>query len=76
MEKVETLLSSLLVGVGDMVTARERVYLAFGITCAVDYFHDHLRVAHGLINGETVFVTQQLCAKLLYRSTGRLSADR
>ena len=47
MEKVETPLSSLLVDVGDMVTVRERVDLAFGIVCAVDYFHDHLRVAHG-----------------------------
>ena len=65
MEKVETSLSSLLHDVGDVVRVRERVDLAFGIVCAVEYFHDHLRVAHGLISGDTVFVTQQLSAKLL-----------
>ena len=65
MEKVETSLSSLLYDVGQMVTMRERVDLALGISCAVEYFHDHLRVAHGLISGDTVFVTQQLSAKML-----------
>ena len=78
MEKVETSLSSLLRDVGDMVTVRERVDLAFGIVCAVEYFHDQLRVAHGLINCDTVFVSQQLSAKLLDPSaafllTGKLS---
>ena len=29
------------------------------------YFHDHLKMAHGLITGDTVFVTQQLSAKVL-----------
>ena len=77
-EKVETSLSSLLRDVGDMVSVRERVDLAFGIVCAVEYFHDHLRVAHGLISCDTVFVTQQLSAKLLDPSaafllTGKLS---
>ena len=65
MERVETSLSSLLHDVSSMVTVRERVDLAFGIVCAVEYFHDHLGVAHGLISGETVFVTQQLSAKML-----------
>ena len=67
MLKVETSLSSLLDDVGDMVTVRERVDLAFGIVCAVEYFHEQLslRVAHGLISCDTVFVTQQLRAKLL-----------
>ena len=65
MEKVETSLSSLLCDVGDRVTARERVDLAFGIVSAVEYFHEQLRVAHGLICCDTVFVTQQLSAKLL-----------
>ena len=78
MEKVETSLSSLLGDVGDMVTVRERVDLAFGIVCAVEYFHEQLRVAHGLISCDTVFVTQQLRAKLLDPSaafllTGKLS---
>ena len=65
MEKVETSLSSLLCDVGDRVTVRERVDLAFGIVCAVGYFHEQLRVSHGLISCDTVFVTQQLSAKLL-----------
>ena len=65
MEKVETSLSSLLNDVGDVVRVRERVDLAFGIVYAVEYFHDHLRMAHGLISGDTVFVTQELSAKLL-----------
>ena len=78
MEKVETSLSSLLRDVGDMVSVRERVDLAFGIVCAVEYFHDQLRVAHGLISCDTVFVSQQLSAKLLDPSaafllTGKLS---
>ena len=78
MEKVETSLSSLLRDMGDMVSVRERVDLAFGIVCAVEYFHNHLRVAHGLISCDTVFVTQQLSAKLLDPSaafllTGKLS---
>ena len=81
MEKVETSLSSLsslLRDVGDMVSVRERVDLAFGIVCAVEYFHNQLRVAHGLINCDTVFVSQQLSAKLLDPSaafllTGKLS---
>ena len=49
MEKVETSLSSLLLDVGDMVTMRERIDLAFGVVSAihVQYFHKHLRVAHG-----------------------------
>ena len=80
MEKVETSLSSILRDVGEMVTVRERVDLAFGIVCAVEYFHDHLRVAHGLISCDTVFVTQQLTAKLLDPSaafllTGKLSEN-
>ena len=80
MEKVETSLSSLLRDVGGLVTVRERVDLAFGIVCAVEYFHDHLRVAHGLISCDTVFVTQQLSAKLLDPSvafllTGKLSEN-
>ena len=61
MEKVETSLLSILRDVCEMVTVRERVYLAFGIVCAVEYFHDHLRVTHGLISCDTVFVTQQNC---------------
>ena len=65
MEKVETSLSSLLCDVGDRVTVRERVDLAFGIVCAVEYFHEQLRMAHGLIRCDTVFVAQQLTAKLL-----------
>ena len=78
MEEVETSLSSLLGDVGDMVTVRERVDLAFGIVCAVEYFHEQLRVAHGLISCDTVFVAQQLRAKLLDPSaafllTGKLS---
>ena len=72
MEKVETSLSSLLGDVGDMVTVRERVDLAFGIVCAVEYFHEQLRMAHGLISCDTVFVTQQLRAKLLDPSTSFL----
>jgi hypothetical protein len=64
-EKVETPLSSLLLDVGEMVTLRERVNLAFGIMSAVEYFHDHLNMSHGLICSDTVFVTQQLTAKLL-----------
>ena len=80
LEKVETSLSSILRDVGDMVTVRERVDLAFGIVCAVEYFHDQLRVAHGLISCDTVFVTQQLSAKLLDPSaafllTGKLSEN-
>ena len=80
MEKVETSLSSLLGDVGDMVTVRERVDLAFGIVCAVEYFHEQLRVAHGLISCDTVFVTQQLRAKVLDPSaafllTGKLSKN-
>ena len=78
MEKVETSLTSLLNDVDHMVTMRERVNMAFGIIYAVEYFHDHLRVPHGFINGDTVFVTQQLSAKLLDPSaafllTGKLS---
>ena len=78
MEKVESSLSSILRDVGEKVTARERVDLAFGIVCAVDYFHNQLSVAHGLISCDTVFVTQQLSAKLLDPSaafllTGKLS---
>ena len=65
MEKVEASLSSILRDVGDMLTVRERVDLAFGVVCAVEYFHDQLRVAHGLISCDTVFITQQLSAKLL-----------
>ena len=77
-EKVEASLSSLLLDVGEMLTVRERVDLAFGIACAVEYLHGHLGVAHGLITGETVFVTRQLNAKLLDPSaaflvTGKLS---
>ena len=72
MEKVETSLSSLLYDVGNMVTMRERVDLAFGIVCAVEYFHAHLSVAHGLINGDTVFVSQQLSAKMLDPSAAYL----
>ena len=65
MEKVETSLPSLLCDVGDRVTLRERVDLAFGIVCAVEYFREQLRVSHGLISCDTVFVTQQLSDKLL-----------
>ena len=72
MEKVETSLSSLLRDVSQMVTVRERVDLAFGIVCAVEYFHDHLGVAHGLISGQTVFVTRQLSAKMLDPSSAFL----
>ena len=43
LEKVETSLSSVLRDVGQMVTVRERVDLAFGIVCAVEYFHGQLR---------------------------------
>ena len=80
MEKVETPLSSLLCDVGDRVSVRERVDLAFGIVCAVEYFHDQLTVSHGLISCDTVFVTQQLNAKLLDPSaafllTGKLSSE-
>ena len=80
MERVETSLSSLLCALGDMVTVRERVDLALGIVCAVEYFHDHLRVSHGLISCDTVFVTQQLTAKLLEPSaafllTGKLPSE-
>ena len=80
MEKVETSLSSLLCDVGDRVSVRERVDLAFGIVCAVEYFHDQLRASHGLISCDTVFVTQQLNAKLLDPSaafllTGKLSSE-
>ena len=71
-EKVETSLSSLLYDVGQMVTIPERVDLAHGIACAVEYFHYHLKVAHCLINSETVFVTQQLSAKMLDPSTAFL----
>ena len=67
MEKVETSLSLLLGDVGDMVTVRERVDLAFGIVCAV---------AHGLISCDTVFVTQQLRAKLLDPSAALLLAGK
>ena len=78
MEKVETSLSSLVCDVGDIVTVRERVDLAFGIVCAVKDFHEQLKVAHGLISCDTVFITQQLSAKLLDPSaafllTGKLS---
>ena len=78
MEKVETSLSSLLGDVADMFTVRERVDLAFGIVCAVEYFHEQLRVAHGFISCDAVFVTQQLRAKRLDPSaafllTGKLS---
>ena len=76
MEKVETSLSSLLHDVGDVVRVRERVDLAFGIVCAVEYFHDHLRVAHGLISCDTVFVTQQLSAKLLDPSAAVLLSGK
>ena len=79
LEKVETSLSAILCDVGNMVTVRERVDLAFGIVCAVEYFHDQLRVSHGLISCDIVFVTQQLRAKLLEPSaafllTGKLSS--
>ena len=60
MEKVETSLSSLLGDVGDMVTVRERVDLAFGIVCAVEYFREQLRVAHGLISSRRVPWTSDL----------------
>ena len=58
--------------------ARKSIDLAFGIVCAVEYFHNQLSVAHGLISCDTVFVTQQLSAKLLDPSaafllTGKLS---
>ena len=72
MEKVETSLMSLLCDVGDRVTVRERVDLAFGIVCAVEYFHEQLRVAHGFISCDTVFVTQQLSSKLLDPSSAFL----
>ena len=77
MERVETSLSSLLLDVGDRVTVRERINLAFGIVSAIEYFHDHLKVTHGLISGDAVFITQQLSAKMLdpsaaYLLTGKL----
>jgi hypothetical protein len=65
MERMEAPLSSLLSHVGDEVTLRERVDVAFGIVSAIDYFHNHLNTTHGLISGGTVFVTQQLSAKML-----------
>ena len=76
MEKVETSLSSLLCDVGNRVTVRERVDLAFGIVCAVEYFHEQLIVAHGFISCDTVFVTQQLSAKLLDPSAAFLLTDK
>ena len=76
MEKVETSLSSLLLDVGDMVTVRERIDLAFGIVSAIEYFHDHLKMTHGLISGDTVFVTQQLSAKMLDPSAAYLLSGR
>ena len=48
-----------------MVTMQERVYLTLGIACAVECFHDHLTVAHGLASSANVFVTQQLRARTL-----------
>ena len=80
MEEVKSSLSSLLCDLGNVVTVRERVDLALGTVCAVEYFHDQLRVAHGLISCDTVFVTQQLSAKLLDPSaafllTGKLSEN-
>ena len=72
MERVETSLSSLLLDVGDRVTVRERINLAFGIVSAVEYFHDHLKVTHGLISGDAVFITQQLSAKMLDPSAAYL----
>ena len=49
-EKLEKSLSSLLGDVGAiwLPCELERVDLAFGIVCAVEYFHEQLRVAHGV----------------------------
>ena len=65
MEKVETSLSSLLCDMDKLMTVRERVNLAFGIVSAIGYFHHHLEVTYGLLNGDIVFVTSELRAKLL-----------
>ena len=72
MEKVETSLSSLLCDVGDMVTVRERVILAFGIVCAVKYFHEQLRVAHVrhgvLLDRMSGFICCNLILSLLFQA--------
>ena len=62
---------------GDRVTVRERINLAFGVVSAIEYFHDHLKATHGLISGDVVSITQQLSAEMLdpsaaYLLTGKL----
>ena len=55
MEKAETWLLSVLCDIRQLATTRERVDLTLGIVCTVGYFHDHLKVADGLISSATVF---------------------
>jgi hypothetical protein len=65
MEKIETSMFFLLGEGPDILNVKERVDLACGIVHAVDYFHHHLKVPHGLIRTETVFITSQMTAKVL-----------
>jgi hypothetical protein len=70
-EKVETSLSSMLLEAVEMVTVREKINLAFGIMSAVEYFHNHLNMSHGLISSDAcVRYTTIECQAV--RSTGSL----
>jgi hypothetical protein len=64
-EKLEFRLSKLMTQMGDILTVRERVDLAFGIVSAVDYLHRHLGVIHGNLCDDHVFVTCRVTAKVL-----------
>lgn len=75
MERVETSLSNLLSEVGDKVTVRERVDLAFGILSAVDYLHNQLTVVHGYLDIQHVFFTTSLTAKVLDPTAASLMTD-
>ena len=64
-ERLEMPLSKLMSQMGDSLTVRERVDLAFGVVAAVDYLHRHLQVVHGMLSYDHVFVTCQVTAKVL-----------
>ena len=65
MEDIETSLSQLLTDVGDDLSLRERLDIALGCVCAVDYLHHQLGLSHGLLTADYIFCSSSLSVKVL-----------
>lgn len=65
MENIETSLSQLLADVGDDLSVRERIDIAVGCMCAVDYLHHQLRISHGMLTTDYIFCSSSLSVKIL-----------